>query len=384
LHEWSIDNIGITNGILDLEHDIEFSAQFVYNNTYNTDQPLITEEDYQSAQNNLTKENGCRDQIRKCREAAAPLDPESTGINEEVTALCQSASVNCMMDVGSTIKVTTKLPFDIAVNWLTNGHDPCEYYLPVASYLNQPSVQQALGAPLNWTYISQAALDGFTASIPKLSGTGDLARVSDSSLKYLLARNVSVALVYGDRDTRTPWIAGEDFALSVDYPGHGAYARAGFEYIQTNKSYQGGAVRQYDGLSFSRIFQAGHAVHAYQPETLDRIFSRTIFGQDVATGVKPASGGYSTDGSGDGYKKLKLPDARDTATCMVAGAFQKENVWAPIFAAVEAAQSSGAIGGNGTNGTHNETPSSNGSKTQWSHPGMASFVIAAVWLLICV
>lgn len=378
IREWSIDNIGITNGILDLEHDTEFSPKYVYNNSYYTDKPLITEEVYQSALNNLTT---CQDQVRNCREAAARLDPDGAGINEEVTALCQNATISCLVEVGATIFTTNKTAFDFAIEKLPGGLDPCGYYLPVATYLNQPSIQEALGVPLNWTYISNAALDGYTANPPQASGTGDLARVSDSDLKYLLANNISVALIYGDRDTRTQWISAEDLALNIDYPSHEAYARAGFEYIQTNDTYQGGAVRQYDGFSFSRIFQSGHAAHAYQPETLDRLFSRTISGMDIATGKKLASGGYSTNGSGDGYKKLELPNPKDTQTCMVAGAFQEENVWEPIFVALQAAQGGGDMGGNGTNETNTDIPSlSIRVQSQWSCLSIVLLVFAAVWL----
>lgn len=37
-------------------------------------------------------------------------------------------------------------------------------------------------------------------------------------------------------------------------------------------------------FSFSRVFQGGHDVQAFQPETVARIFTRTMLGLDVATG----------------------------------------------------------------------------------------------------
>jgi hypothetical protein len=45
--------------------------------------------------------------------------------------------------------------FDIAVNTsATNGKGFCPYYLPLINYLNQ----EALGVPLNFTYISESVL----------------------------------------------------------------------------------------------------------------------------------------------------------------------------------------------------------------------------------
>lgn len=44
-------------------------------------------------------------------------------------------------------------------------------------------------------------------------------------------------------------------------------------------------MRQHNKVSFSRVFEAGHAVGAFQPETVSSIFDRVMFDQDVATGI---------------------------------------------------------------------------------------------------
>lgn len=59
---------------------------------------------------------------------------------------------------------------------------------------------------------------------------------------------------------------------------------SGYQPIVTNTSYEGGLVREHGPLSFSRIYQAGHGVAGYQPETLSRVFDRVMFGHDVSTG----------------------------------------------------------------------------------------------------
>lgn len=76
----------------------------------------------------------------------------------------------------------------------------------------------------------------------------------------------------------------ENVSLHLDYPEAPSFRSAGYAALQTNDSYQGGLVRQHDRVSFSRVFEAGHDVAAYQPETVLRIFERAIFGRDVATG----------------------------------------------------------------------------------------------------
>ena len=95
-----------------------------------------------------------------------------------------------------------------------------------------------------------------------------------------------MALIYGDRDYRCPWIGGEALSLAANWTGAATYAKAGYEAIRVNSSYVGGVVKQHGLLSFSRVFQAGHDVSWYQPETSSRIFERAVFGRDIPTGKR--------------------------------------------------------------------------------------------------
>jgi hypothetical protein len=60
-------------------------------------------------------------------------------------------------------------------------------------------------------------------------------------------------------------------------------------------------VRQHGNLSFTRVFQAGHEVPAYQPETAYQIFMRALFNKDLATGLESTGEGfnYSSKGPAD-------------------------------------------------------------------------------------
>ena len=134
-------------------------------------------------------------------------------------------------------------------------------------------------------------------------------------------------------------------------------SQAGYEYITTNNSYHGGAVRQFENLSFSRIFQAGHFVNAYQPETAYKSFERLYQGHDIATGLKDTSDGYSTEGPASTLAMYNgsLPDP-PPMTCMIFGEFQKTSPWDQIFAFVQnqganSASDSGVAGDNGQGGS---------------------------------
>lgn len=96
----------------------------------------------------------------------------------------------------------------------------------------------------------------------------------------------------------------------MDYPAARAFRKAGYTAIATNASYTGGLVRQHGNVSFSRVFEAGHSVAAYQPETVYRIFERAVNGRDIATGevVIGNNSSYSTSGPESSFAtKNELP-----------------------------------------------------------------------------
>lgn len=97
------------------------------------------------------------------------------------------------------------------------------------------------------------------------------------------------------------------------------FAAAGYASIETNSTYDGGLVREHAGLSFSRVFQAGHSAAGYQPETIQRIFDRAMFRRDVATGDVDLrqDGTYSTSGPSNVRGVLSQRPAPISNVCTV-------------------------------------------------------------------
>lgn len=159
-----------------------------------------------------------------------------------------------------------------------------------AGYLNQASIQQELGVPLNFTQSSDTVFSAFAA-------TGDGARGRYiQSLGNLLDLGVKVALIYGDRDFQCNWIGGEAVSIAIPYDSDASFKATGYANMVTDNYALGGMTRQYGNLSFSRVFQAGHEVPYDQPEVAYNIFMRTILGKDVATGNSNVTNTYSTNG----------------------------------------------------------------------------------------
>ena len=80
-------------------------------------------------------------------------------------------------------------------------------------------------------------------------------------------------------------------SLAVNYSQAEQFATAGYEDVQVNPTYIGGQVRQHGNFSFIRVFQAGHLVPTYQPETAFTIFERLIHGKSIATGQEIVTSG---------------------------------------------------------------------------------------------
>jgi Serine carboxypeptidase len=53
-------------------------------------------------------------------------------------------------------------------------------------------------------------------------------------------------------------------------------------------------VRQHGNFSFTRVYESGHEVPAYQPETAYAIFQRAMFNKDIPTGKFDTSAANST------------------------------------------------------------------------------------------
>jgi hypothetical protein len=93
-------------------------------------------------------------------------------------------------------------------------------------------------------------------------------------------------------------MGGEAVSLAMTHPSAQEFRSAGYQSLSNSNTSLPGVVRQHNTLSFTRVFDAGHAVGAYQPETVSRIFERVMFDKDVATGSVEVgkNGSYSSVG----------------------------------------------------------------------------------------
>jgi carboxypeptidase C (cathepsin A) len=304
-----LDTVGFINPCIDIDTQMPFYPEFAFNNTYGYEG--ITEDQYQFAVSSVPK---CREMSATCKTLAASQDPQGTGAVAEVNKACFAAYDFCFstMHQNYTLNANPRNVFDIGAPAAPEAFPPKW----AAGYLNSAEVQQALGVPLNFTGGSAVIMTTFNK-------TGDFVRGKQlAQLGNLLDRGVKVALVYGDRDYQCNWLGGEALSLAINSTQSSGFAAAKYAMVQTNASgHVGGLVRQHGNLSFARVFQAGHEVPYYQPETAYQIFNRVMFNQDVATGTLDISSvdGYSSEGVDSAWTddRGKLVVDEEVAKCYV-------------------------------------------------------------------
>ena len=298
-------SLGIVNGCVDDLIQAPYYPIMAVNNTYGL--TAINPTRAKLANASFYASGGCQDLITQCRTAVVAHDPNNEGDVSLVNDICAAAYSSCTTNVMEPYYDAGRSVYDIS-HYLPDPF-PSQDYL---QYLNTPEFQAAIGSPLNYTQTNFQVVHAFTS-------TGDYERQAlVPNIAELLNSGIRVGLMYGDRDYICNWLGGEAISLAVAAQAAGTYASlfpaAGYAPIITNTSYIGGVVRQYGNLSFSRIYDAGHSVPAYQPETAFEVFARIMTGTSVSTGAAVDLSVYNTTGPLNATHTNTLPDSPE-ATC---------------------------------------------------------------------
>ncbi|KAL8855106.1 MAG: hypothetical protein Q9221_000012 [Calogaya cf. arnoldii] len=296
--EIRLASLGIIQGCLDDAVQGRFYPIFANNNTYGI--KALSLADQQNAASSFLGANGCQQQIQSCRSAVSSMDPDNEGDVASVNQLCRNAEESCARTVIGPYQTSGRSPYDITQ--MTPAPFPPNTYL---EYLNTAELQSAIGVAVNYTESNNIVNNAFLE-------TGDHQRGDQiAQLSYLLSLGVRVALIYGDRDYICNWLGGEavSFAIAAQSPAYSPFYTAGYASIVINSTYVGGMVRQYGNLSFSRIYDAGHLVPAYQPETAFTVFSRVILGTDLSFGQPVDLSNYQTNGTANATYTSKAPES---------------------------------------------------------------------------
>ncbi|TKA34090.1 hypothetical protein B0A50_00070 [Salinomyces thailandicus] len=323
-----LESVGIINGQIDDAIQTAYYPIFAYNNTY--DIMAISQTDELNAIGLFQNGGQCLDHINTCRAAMNATDPEGYGDVAATNDLCEEALFWCQ-NVTASYYARGFNPYDI--RQLLPSPDPPAAY---QEYLNNASVLASIGAKINYTESSAFVQRAFIS-------TGDTIRGGQiEDLAYLLDQGIRVALIYGDADYICNWYGGQAISLAIASRDTNctvpttvtdaiaamasttplapacystAFPAAGYAEIVVNNSYVGGSVRQFGNLSFSRIYDAGHFVPYFQPETAFTVFTRIIQGNDISTGDGIDLSVFGTTGPVNATHTNSAPSDTPTPTC---------------------------------------------------------------------
>ena len=303
--EIRLSSLGIVQGCVDDLVQGRFYPIFANNNTYGIQALSLI--DQQAAASSFLSANGCQQLVESCRTAVAAQDPQSDGNVATVNQICTNAQNACNNEVSGPYYSSGRDIYDITQN-MPDPFPPSTYL----EYLNNADVQAAIGVAVNYTQTNAAVANVFDQ-------TGDYERGDHiGEMASLLSQGVRIALLYGDRDYICNWFGGEavSFSIAAQATGYSRFFSAGYADIVVNTTYVGGAVRQYGNLSFSRIYDAGHLISAYQPETAFTVFTRIIMGNDISLGEAADLSTYTSNGTANATETSKAPGQLEP-TCWV-------------------------------------------------------------------
>ena len=300
-----LSSLGIMQGCVDDLVQGKYYPIFANNNTYGIQALSLV--DQEAAASSFLSANGCQQLIQSCRDVVSAQDPQNDGDVANVNQICANAQSTCNNEVFGPYYSSGRDVYDIT-QAAPDPFPPSTYL----EYLNNADVQAAIGVAVNYSQTSTAVAQAFLQ-------TGDYERGDHiGEMAYLLSKGVRVALLYGDRDYICNWFGGEaiSFSIAAQAAGYSPFYTAGYADIVINTTYIGGAVRQYGNLSFSRIYDAGHLIPAYQPETAFTVFTRIISGTDISLGEAANLSTYTSNGTANATATSKAPDQLEP-TCWV-------------------------------------------------------------------
>lgn len=304
--EIHLSSLGIMQGCVDDLVQGRFYPIFANNNTYGIQALSLTNQ--QAAASSFLSANGCQQLISTCRNAVIAQDPQNNGDLVSVNQICANAQTSCNNEVFGPYFSSGRDIYDITQSM--PDPFPSSLYL---EYLNKADVQAAIGVPVNYTQTNTAVANAFLQ-------TGDYERGDHiGEMAYLLSLGIRVALVYGDRDYSCNFLGGEaiSFSIAAQAAGYSSFYSAGYADIVVNTSYIGGKVRQYGNLSFSMIYDAGHLIPAYQPETAFTVFTRIIMGNDISLGSATNLSNYTSNGTANATETTSKAPPKMEPTCWI-------------------------------------------------------------------
>jgi cathepsin A (carboxypeptidase C) len=176
--------------------------------------------------------------------------------NNGSISTCNAAQSWCDIKELNPYYNTGLNPYDMRIPCVVPGL--CYNFTDIDNYLNLQSVQQYLGVNLEWESCSTPVNQAFA---------GDWMKDYAGTIPYLLNDGIRVLIYAGDQDFVCNWLGNEAWTSALEWPGQTVFNSTDLsDWTAQGQSSANGQIRQYKGLSFLRVYDAGHMVPYDQPE----------------------------------------------------------------------------------------------------------------------
>eukprot|EP01118_Nematostelium_gracile_P004704 TRINITY_DN15631_c0_g1_i1.p1 TRINITY_DN15631_c0_g1~~TRINITY_DN15631_c0_g1_i1.p1 ORF type:complete len:443 (+),score=123.28 TRINITY_DN15631_c0_g1_i1:46-1329(+) len=149
-----------------------------------------------------------------------------------------------------------------------NPEPLCYDFTNQTNYLNSKSVQAALGVPSGTTW--QTCNDQVNADFGV-----DVIQSYRYEVPNILAAGIPVVIYNGDLDLICNWVGGSMWTNSMSWPGQSAFQAAQMKPWLVN-GVAAGQAKSAQGLTFVRVYQAGHMVPHDQPKNALDLLRRVV------------------------------------------------------------------------------------------------------------
>ena len=241
--------LGINNGWYDPIIQYKAYIDYSYNNTYKR---IISQSQHTSYMNSYT--SSCVPALQKCTSTT------STSQN----SACESADTTCYNDIEGPISGAAN--FDVYdVREPSNDPYPPETY---ATYLQSSSVTKAIGAQSTYQECPNAPYN-------KFANTGDDSRSFLSTLSTVVQSGIAVILWAGDADWICNYEGGFNVVNSISWGSQSQFVNTPLKSYTVNGN-SSGLYKNVGNLNWLQVYQAGHEVPYYQPQTALQVFTQIM------------------------------------------------------------------------------------------------------------
>lgn len=248
-HHIPLKGVAVGNGLTDPLVQYKYYPELAYNYSISKlGHPIVSESTYSGMVASWPK---CQKMISQC---------------QQDTSECSKAQSYCNDAMISPYEQTGHNPYDIRK--MCNYQPLCYNMQPVTNFLTNQTVVKKLGTEGHkWSVCNFEVNSQFS---------NDWMKNFQQDLAPMLEDGIPVLIYAGDVDFICNWLGNKAWTLDLDWSGKSAFNNAGDNSWKV-KGEAAGEVRSAKGLTFLRVYNAGHVSYTLMLCVIDIPFSIDIF-----------------------------------------------------------------------------------------------------------